>query len=86
MFTNHLSSCFPVINGQRNAVIEINEQLLGQYKDDKMNGKGTYYYADGRKYTGDMVDDKKEGQGVFIWEAGNRYEVSCSEITCHHVF
>jgi hypothetical protein len=74
-----------VINGQRNAVIEINEQLLGQYKDDKMNGKGTYYFADGGKYTGDMVDNKFEGQGVLVWEDGTRYEVRCSQITCYHV-
>ncbi len=85
MFTNHLSSCFIVISKQQNAGIEINEQLLGQFKDDKMNGKGTYYYADGRKYTGDIVDDNFEGQGVFIWTSGNRYEMKCSEITCHHV-
>ncbi len=67
-------------------VIEINEQLLGQFKEDKMNGKGTFYYADGNKYTGDMVNDKKEGQGVLVWEDGNRYEMKCSQITCHHVF
>ncbi len=75
-----------MINGQRNAVIEINEQLLGQYKDDKMNGKGTIYYADGRKYTGDMVNDKREGQGVYIHTSGNRYEVRCSQIIRHHFF
>jgi hypothetical protein len=86
MFRNHLSSCFLAINGQQNAVIEINEQLLGQFKDDKRNGKGTCYYADGRKYTGDMVNDKREGQGVLVWKDGERYEVRCSEITCHHVF
>ncbi len=73
-------------NRQRNAGIEINEQLLGQYKDDKMNGKGTVYYADGRKYTGDMVNDKREGQGVYIHTSGNRYEVRYSQIIRHHFF
>jgi hypothetical protein len=52
--------------------------LLGQYKEGKMNGKGTYYYADGDKYTGDWVDEQKTGQGVFIWASGNRYELRCS--------
>ncbi len=56
-------------------MIEINEQLLGQYKDGKMNGKGTYYYASGNKYTGEMVNDNFEGEGVYIWTDGNRYEV-----------
>ncbi len=86
MFTNHFPSSFLVISGQQNAVIKINEQLLGQFKDDKRNGKGTCYYADGRKYTGDMANDKREGQGVLVWENGERYEVRCSEIICHHVF
>ncbi len=48
-----------------------------------MNGKGTYYYADGRKYTGDMMNDKFEGQGVYIWTNGDRYEMRCSQMTCH---
>ncbi len=49
--------------------------MLGQYKDGKINGKGTLYYADGDKYTGDFVNDKKEGEGIYIWGNGNRYEV-----------
>jgi hypothetical protein len=56
----------------------MNEQVLGQFKDDQVNGKGTFYYANGDKYTGDMVNCKKEGQGVYIWTSGNRYEVRCS--------
>ncbi len=58
MFTNHLSSCFSVINGQRNAGIEINEQLLGQFKDDKMNGKGRLRYANGKVEDGMWSNDK----------------------------
>ena len=62
---------------------EINEQLLGQYKDDKMHGKGTSYFAHGDKYTGDMMNDKREGQGVYIWTDGRRYEMRCSKTSCH---
>ncbi len=51
---------------------------MGQFKDDKINGKGTFYSANGDRYTGDMVNDKKEGQGVYIWTDGHRYEVRCS--------
>ena len=64
---------------------EINEQLLGQYKDDKMHGKGTLYLVEGNKYTGDMMNDKFEGQGVYIWANGNRYEMKCSEMSCYHL-
>ncbi len=52
----------------------INEQQMGQWKDDKMNGKGTYYWISGDKYTGDWVDGNRTGQGVFTWHNGNRYE------------
>jgi hypothetical protein len=63
--------------------MDSNEQLSGQFEDDKMNGKGTFYHADGSKYTGDMVNNRKEGQGVLVWMDGNRYELSCSQMSCH---
>jgi hypothetical protein len=56
----------------------INELLPGQYRNDKRNGKGTRYYTDGSKYTGDWIDDEKASQGVFIWSNGDRYEIGCS--------
>jgi hypothetical protein len=52
----------------------INEQQMGQWKDKKRNGKGTFYYANGQKYTGDFVDDKRTGQAVMTWPSGERYE------------
>jgi hypothetical protein len=48
-----------------------------------MNGKGTFYYANGDKYIGHMVNDKKEGEGVYIWTDGSRYEVRCSQMFCY---
>jgi len=33
-------------------MINIFERIKGEYKDDKINGKGTKYYVDGRKETG----------------------------------
>jgi hypothetical protein len=53
---------------------EVEALALGRYKDDRMNGTGTYYYTDGNKYVGDWVDEKPTGQGVFIWLVGDRYE------------
>lgn len=32
-----------------------------------MNGKGKFYWPDGRIYIGDYLNDKKEGFGTFIW-------------------
>ncbi len=35
----------------------INEQLLGQWKDDKRNGKGTNYFANGKVQKGMWSND-----------------------------
>jgi hypothetical protein len=54
------------------------EQLLGQFKDNKIHGKGKMDCANGDKYTGDWVDDSRTGQGVLIFANGDRYEIKCS--------
>lgn len=61
----------------------IAESSLGQYKHDKWNGKGTYYYANGDKYTGYWVDDVKTGHGVFTWSDGSQYRRNYSDKMKH---
>jgi hypothetical protein len=51
----------------------INKQSSGQFKDDNVNGKGTYYFANGKKYTGEWMNDRRNGHGVFTWLDGERY-------------
>ena len=36
----------------------------GDFKDDKMEGKGKYTYTDGGVYEGDFKDDKMEGKST----------------------
>jgi hypothetical protein len=36
----------------------------GDFKDDKMYGKGTYYHAGGSKYDGEWKDDHPHGRGT----------------------
>ena len=31
---------------------------IGEWKDDKAHGNGTYYHADGAKYEGEWIEDK----------------------------
>ena len=38
-----------------------------------MEGKGTFTWSDGRKYTGEYVNDQKHGQGTFEWPDGRKY-------------
>ena len=38
---------------------------VGEFKDGKPNGQGTYTYANGNKYVGEYKDGKPNGQGTF---------------------
>ena len=54
------------------------DKYVGEYKDGKQNGQGTYYsLADnqfkGDKYVGEWKDDKKDGQGTSTFANGNKY-------------
>ena len=49
------------------------EIYVGQFKDGKANGQGTYIYADGEKYLGQFKDGKANGQGTNTWTNGDKY-------------
>ena len=38
-----------------------------------MDGKGTFTWADGRKYVGEYNNDKKAGYGEYLWPDGRCY-------------
>jgi hypothetical protein len=63
----------------------ISELSSGQYMNDKRNGKGTYCYCNGNKYTGDWVDGNMTGQAVFTWFDGDRYEMSYIQMSSHRL-
>ena len=39
------------------------EKYVGEYKDGKRNGQGTFTYPDGEKYVGEFKDGERNGQG-----------------------
>lgn len=47
--------------------------FLGDWVNNKMEGRGTFTWQDGRLYEGEYKDDKKEGYGVFKWPDGRCY-------------
>ena len=43
---------------------------VGEHKDDKANGQGTYTYASGDVYVGEWKDDQRNGQGTYTYASG----------------
>ena len=54
------------------------DKYVGEFKDDKYNGQGTYYFlADNEfkddKYVGELKDGKPNGQGTYTFANGDKY-------------
>ena len=47
------------------------DYFLGEYRDGKRSGRGTYIFSDGRKYVGDWKDNKTEGFGILFNSDGS---------------
>ena len=47
---------------------------VGEKKDGKRHGQGTFTWSDGRKYIGEYKDGKQHGQGTFTWSDGRKYK------------
>ena len=60
-------------------------KYIGEFRNSKRHGKGTYYWNDGNKYVGEWKNDQREGIGVSYasnggkvvgeWKNGNRISV-----------
>ena len=48
-------------------------KYVGQYKDGKKNGQGTFTWPSGNKYVGQFKDGKRNGQGTYTWLDGEKY-------------
>lgn len=46
----------------------------GSIVNNKFNGKGIFYFADGRIYDGSWKDNQMEGYGTFTWPDGRIYD------------
>lgn len=49
------------------------DMYVGPLKNEKMNGNGTYVFADGSTYVGDFVDDYFQGRGKITYINGKMY-------------
>ena len=53
------------------------EKYVGEFKDGKFNGQGSFTFPDGgelegHKYEGEWKDDKKNGQGTYFFPDGGK--------------
>ncbi|MDC0201905.1 hypothetical protein OAJ56_01540 [Flavobacteriales bacterium] len=51
-----------------------NNIYVGEWKDGKKHGQGTYTLADGSKYIGEWENGKENGQGIMVYSDSVRYE------------
>lgn len=49
------------------------QMYVGEVRDGKWNGQGTYTWPDGAKYVGEWRDGKHNGQGTHTWPDGRKY-------------
>ena len=52
----------------------IGDRYEGEWKNNKKEGKGIYYWNNGDKYDGDWRNGKFEGKGIYYYNNGDRYE------------
>ena len=51
----------------------VGKTYIGEFKDGKMNGKGSVTGSDGFKYVGEFKNDKMNGKGTMTWKSGGNY-------------
>ena len=48
-------------------------EYVGEWRNGKFNGQGTFTFANGNKYVGEFRDGKFNGQGTVTYANGNKY-------------
>ena len=65
--------CF-IFENHKKFYLEKGDCYIGQWKNDKRNGKGIIFLRDSRvKYEGDFVNNKFQGNGKYYFENGDYY-------------
>jgi hypothetical protein len=50
------------------------QRFSGTRREGRMEGRGTYTWANGARYEGEYRDDRRHGRGTQTWANGYRYE------------
>ena len=60
--------------GQNIKTIQFSDGIyVGELRDNKLNGQGTFTFANGDIYVGEFRDDKRHGQGTYTFANGHIY-------------
>ena len=49
------------------------QKFVGEFRDDKKHGQGTFTAPNGEKYVGEYRDDKRNGQGTLTFPSGEKF-------------
>ncbi len=64
--------------GHGSLIFPDESKYVGEWKDGRPNGQGTYTFGkgekEGQKYVGEWKDGIRNGQGTFTWKDGTKYE------------
>ena len=60
-------------HGQGNYVEADKCCYKGDWKANKMEGRGVCKWLDGRKYDGEWKNNLMHGKGVYTWKDGRKY-------------
>ena len=56
--------------------IKSEKKYVGQWKNNMMDGKGTFIWKNGQKFTGGYVKDKKHGPGILYLSDSTKIEAN----------
>ena len=74
-YTGEVSNNVP--NGQGTYTSPDGMKYVGEWKDGKYHGQGTYIFGSGPHlgdiYVGEWKDNKKHGQGTYTFASGSKY-------------
>ena len=73
-YNEKLDKCYIIYNQAKKYY---NGKYEGEFKDNKREGKGKFYFNDGDIYEGDYKNDMREGKGITYYKGlndGDRYE------------
>lgn len=46
---------------------------MGEYKENRLNGVGAYFFSNGEVYQGQLWNDRFHGNGTYYWTNGAKY-------------